>query len=263
MLGCLVEVVGISGGALFALLYVLGYTLEEIERLSIEFDFSILRSINVDSLFTFPIAFGIDSGEALERLIETILRQKGFSATTTFSELGKRCPLGFRCYATEIRTSTVREFSRTKTPSTSVLFALRASMSLPFLYTPVRCPSSTDILMDGGILHNLPIVFMTEEERAHTLGVHFAEDPSIAEGEVDPDITDICRYIYSSVLHMRSMPVTGSIISIPLGNSATAVNFELSADEKRGLIAKGERATEEYLLSTRKTRRVIRRLSAS
>lgn len=259
MLGCLVEVAGISGGALFALLYVLGYTLEEIERLSIEFDFSILRSFNVDSLFTFPIAFGIDSGEALERLVETILRQKGFSATTTFSEMKARCPLKFRCYATEIRSSTVREFSAAKTPSTPVLFALRASMSLPFLYTPVRCPSSTDILMDGGILHNLPTVFMTEEERADTLGVHFAEDHSIAQE--DPDITDICRYIYSGVLHMRSMPVSGTIISIPLGNSATAVNFELSADEKKRLIATGERATEAYIWA--RHTRSIRRLSAS
>jgi hypothetical protein len=37
MLTCVKEMIGISAGSLFSLLWVLGYTLEELERLSIEF----------------------------------------------------------------------------------------------------------------------------------------------------------------------------------------------------------------------------------
>jgi NTE family protein len=56
----------------------------------------------------------------------------------------------------------VKEMSYEKTPDMSVAKAIRASMSLPILYTPVKDGDS--LLVDGGLLHNLPLAFLKEEE---------------------------------------------------------------------------------------------------
>ena len=57
------EIFGVSGGALIGLAYCLGYSLEQLERLALELDFSILKNISPESAFEFPITFGLDSGD--------------------------------------------------------------------------------------------------------------------------------------------------------------------------------------------------------
>jgi predicted acylesterase/phospholipase RssA len=265
LLHSVVEMIGISGGALFALLYILGYTLHDIERLSLEFDFSILRNIDIEMACMFPITFGLDTGETLSRLVETILKQKGFSASTTFAALAERCPIRFRCYATEIQSSTIREFSVTKTPSMTVLLAVRASMCLPFLYMPIRDPNSTDILMDGGVLHNLPIAFMNPEEVAETFSIQFMEGKTNPSTE-EIGMFDMFRYIFNSTIRMKQIPYNGiypdNLLRIPIGNAETAVSFEQTVEEKSACIAIGERITTEFL---QKNHRVLpkRRFSAA
>jgi predicted acylesterase/phospholipase RssA len=251
LLHSVTEVIGVSGGALFALLFSLGYTLNEIERLSLQFDFTLLRNIDMELACMFPITFGLDTGENLEKLIHSILRQKGFSASTTFADLALSCPIQFRCYATEIQSSTIREFSAKATPTTSVLFAVRASMSLPFLYTPVKDPHSSDILMDGGILHNHPISFLTSAEAADTLSVQFIEDISYEPSQEDPGILDMFRYVYNGVIRLRANPYDTiypeNILSIPMGSAETAMSFEQSTEDKAAAIAIGEQKTTEFL----------------
>jgi len=265
MLHCLKEMIGISGGAFFCLLYVLGYTLDEIERLSIEFDFSVLRTIEPDSKFMFPITFGLDPGNSIERLIHSVLRQKGFGPDTTFRDLADHYPIGLRCYATELQTSKVREFSVKASPHTKIVFAIHASMALPVLYTPVKDPDSPILLVDGGILHNLPLVFLNQQETAETIGILFTggEDEGQSESQ-EPTIIDICRYIYNTVNVMRTLPYIEkykeNLITINLG-SQTAFNFEETPASRAGLIEAAMKQANTFIYGFRFSR-PARRFSA-
>jgi len=265
MLHCLKEMIGISGGAFFCLLYVLGYTLDEIERLSIEFDFSVLRTIEPDSMFMFPLTFGLDAGDSIERLILSVLRQKGFGPTTTFRDLADRCLISLRCYATELQTSKIREFSVKASPHTRIVFAIHASMALPVLYTPVKDPASNILLVDGGILHNLPLVFLHERETAETIGILFTggEDEGQSESQ-EPTIIDICRYIYNTVNVMRTLPYIEkykeNLIQINLG-ATTAFNFEETPASRAALIEAAMIQANKYIYGFRFSR-PTRRFSA-
>lgn len=249
MLSCVKEMIGISAGSLFCLLWVLQYTLAETERLALEFDFRVLRNIEPESAFMFPITFGFDTGDGLDRLIVSILRQKGFDADATFADVAKQYPIALRCYATELQTRKIREFGTSKTPHVSIRFALRASMSLPFLYTPVKDLSSEALLIDGGVLNNLPMVFLKESECLETWGVLF----QLSDTErIEPvnDLLEMFKYIWDGMTFMRSSLFVerykDRVIIIPT-DKYNGINFEETKESRKELIEQARRATLAFL----------------
>jgi predicted acylesterase/phospholipase RssA len=254
------EIFGVSGGALFGLAYCLGYSLEQLERLALELDFSVLRDISPESAFAFPTTFGLDPGEGLEKLLTSLLTRKGYQHDIPFNKLKTTCQ--FRCYATDIQTNSVREFSLQKTPTISVKLAVRASMSLPVMYTPVKDPLTGHLLMDGGILHNLPLVFLNEKERSETMAVLFTKTSRTVNEQLD--LLDLFQCVYDSMTYMRNEPFIKAyrqnIVLIPL-KDVNALHFDLTKEHKKELIELASVETKKYLFT--QNSKPIRRYSCS
>ena len=70
-----------------------------------------------------------------------------YSHIKSFDEL----PIPFRCVATEIGTGSAHVFK-----DGSLSEALRATMSLPAIFTPVKTKDGK-VFVDGGLLNNLPV----------------------------------------------------------------------------------------------------------
>jgi len=249
------EVIGISAGAFIALLWILEYTIPQIELLALEFDFTVLRNIEPENILSFPMTFGLDDGTKVDKLITSVLRQKGFSPDATFEQIHAKHSMHLRCYATELQTSRVREFSTSKTPKISVKFAIRASMSLPFFYTPVKDPSSHALLVDGAVLHNLPLAFLKEHEVCETWGVLFIIESSSDTIKPVEDIMQVVRYIYDSYTIMKNIPYTDKfadkIISIPTGDFGT-LQFEKTREQRAELIQRAYQITKKFIYSLSK-----------
>ena len=258
------EVIGISAGAFFSLLWILDYTVAQIEQLSLELDFTKLRNIQPETVLSFPLTFGLDDGQGIEKLIGSVLKQKGLSPEATFEQVAVKYPKHLRCFATELQTSKVREFSTVKTPKTSVKFAIRASMSLPLFYTPVKEESTGALLMDGALLNNLPLVFLNEYEIRETWGVLFAIEQGTKIAPVD-DIMELIRYIYDSSKVMKSVPYidkfSDRLILIPT-NEFSALNFEEPREERKKLIDRAHDLTKKFIYSYSKSSTPLRRFSA-
>jgi predicted acylesterase/phospholipase RssA len=256
LLRCVKEVIGISAGSLFALLYAVGYSLSDMKRLALEFDFTVLKTISFDSLLEFPLTFGLDRGESLEKLLSSILRHQGLSPTITFAELARVRPLRFRCYATELQGPRVKEFSLEKTPNTSLVFACRASMSLPFLYTPIKDPDSPALYMDGGLLNNLPFAFLSVQEIQETLGVMFTVQRKTESKSIET-IFDLLKYMYDAAVLMKSHSFLEHykhrIVQIPL-EDFSSMNFSVDSEQRAEMISIAEKATRDFLLRAEKPR---------
>jgi predicted acylesterase/phospholipase RssA len=252
LLDCVKEVIGISGGALFALAAVLGYSVTQMERLAVEFDFTVLGILDPEDFLTFPLTFGLNSGEAVEKLIGSILRQKGFSPDITFAEMAvnKKTRFRFRCYASELQTSSVKELSVGKTPNMMVRTAVRASMSLPVLYTPVK--EGDSLLVDGGLLHNLPLVFLTEEEIAETWAVLFTSGKAVSVKPLD-GLMDFLTSIYNGMLSMRNIPYIEKYKDriILIKNEFDALSFEESSEGRAKFIEVCRKSGWAFLEGTR------------
>ena len=256
LLGCVKEMIGISAGALFALLYVLGYSIDQIEELALNFDFRILGDINPEDLLLFSVTLGLNSGDMLDKLVGSVLHQKGFDKDVTFSQLATKTQFGFRCYATELQTSTIKEMSAATTPDMLVRTAVRASMSLPIMYSPV--PYDSTLLVDGGLLHNLPLVFLNEAEVADTWGVLFVSPNK--KVEVIDSVVDFFKYIYDGVVLMRNLPCIQKYkerLIVIESDDFSSLNFGESKASRAEFIRRAELATISFLGSRKVPRRRV------
>lgn len=264
------EYVGVSAGALVGFCFVLGFTMEEMLKVVTEFDFSVLQNTHPELVLEFFSTFGIDSGEQLEKFTKSLLRIKGFPDTMTFAQWATQCPKAprLRCYATNLNRNELKEFSLEKTPHTTLVYALRASMSLPLYFTPVKDPETGNLLVDGGMIHNFPINELTEEEKQDALGISFLY--SNQKEHAIEDFVGLLSQMYNCGFNPRTYQAQkdNKMRCIVVGTKEmTAYNFDLSKEFRQDLIQLGRDAAEtfctSYLTLLREHQPLRRRYSVS
>ena len=241
------EYLGISSGAFCAFCLAIGCTLSELRMVVTMLDFGLMRHVEPETIFQFPETFGLDDGANLDRLIVAILKSKKLSPDLTFGDMGSFA-IGLRIYATDLNTCLIQEFSAAATPGVSVRAGLRASMCIPFYFTPVR-DLSGHTFVDGGVISHLPFAMLTEKERQTTLCLAFSGDH---KPKVEP-IKDLAGFVsqlyYSLQFHaIKSLSDSwGSHVAILPCGKFLATNFEASMEEKVELIDLGRKGMEEFL----------------
>lgn len=251
MLRTVREYIGVSAGALMALCMVIGYTPDTLVNFCLQFDFSTIRALDPENMLEFLDRFGIDNGDRLRCLLESILRQKNLAATTTFSDIRKALPAAarLRIFASDIFTVQPREFSEAVTPNVSVITALMASMCIPGYFVPVEDPITGHLLVDGGALHNFPLAFLSEKEQKTSLGITFSEDH--VEVKSIQTFFDYLKQIYACFYIPRTYSIWDRnrerIIIVECGDYPMW-DFEASQEVRKEMVEKGRHATEGYLL---------------
>lgn len=243
------EYIGVSAGALVGFSSMLGYTIDEMKKVVTEFDFTILQNAHPELVLDFFSTYGADTGEQLEKFLKALLRLKGHSVELTFGDWAKQFPKAkrLRCYAANLNTSKLKEFSTEQTPDISFVFALRASMSLPLYFTPMKDPETGHLLVDGGVIHNFPMNYLTEIEKEETVGISFLY--SRQETEEILDFLGFVTQLYNCGFNPRTYQVQQEnklrCIIVPTGQ-LSAYNFDLTKEFREELIELGRQAAEDY-----------------
>jgi predicted acylesterase/phospholipase RssA len=238
------EYIGTSAGALMSFCICIGYTIAELKSLCLGFDFSLMQSLDPETMLEMPTTFGLDSGENLQKLLRVLLKTKGHSADINFEDL--KGPQ-LRIYAFDLDEGVQREFSVTETPKCPIVTAVAASMSVPFYFTPVRDPVSGHRLIDGGIIAHFPFHHLSAEERAETIGFSFTRGPS--KTEVTTIISYILKLAYCVDSHQNRQlytPWGHRIVQIDCGGFPS-FQFDSATEQKAALIAAGAAAAETFL----------------
>ena len=258
------EWVGVSAGALIGFLFVLGYTFDQIEKTAKSLDFGILRLVDPEYALDFFESYGLDPGTNLEKFLQSLIRIRGFPATLTFAQAKEKGLPEFRCYATSLQDGTLTEFSTKKTPSMTLVTALRASMSLPFYFYPVKGPSG-ETWVDGGLMGNYPMDHLTEREAAQSLGFTFAPNESRSEpiDSFEKFVAQTLMSMGSNEIHKKIQYYAKNTVVIPCAEYPMW-NFEASLEDKERLMEIGERAMRDFMeTGHRRAPRGIRRYSVS
>ncbi len=172
-------ITGTSMGSIVGALYSIGYNAEELENIvksqdweSILFDVLPRTSVSmeekdVDAKFavTFPmdglkikLPSGMVSGQNVTQLLTRLTY--GYHNVNDFNNL----PIPFKCIATDIENGEAVILDKGYLPE-----AIRASMSIPSMFTPVELDSL--LLVDGGLVRNFPVSDCKEMGADFVIGI--------------------------------------------------------------------------------------------
>ena len=182
-------IAGTSMGSLIGGLYAVGWSVDELDSLVRHQDWTFLltdrpKPDNLDMntrhlLTTYPLWYAFTGGKHnesagfirglnLDQLFDQLL--VGYLDSLSFDTL----PIPFACVATDVVTNTEVVFH-----SGHLKEALRASMSIPGVFSPVRIGNK--VLVDGGVMNNYPADVVRKMGADIVIGVSVQNDTLTAD----------------------------------------------------------------------------------
>ncbi len=236
--------VGTSAGAIMAYLFSLGFNTQEIGDFILDFNFEkIDPEVNIDNLL---LNHGIDTGAKIMYVLTNFLKIKYELDDITFSQHYKLTNKKLVVIGTNFSKGTEAIFSHEKTPDMSVLTAVRISISIPVVFTPVLYEG--EYYVDGALINNFPI---NKCNPATTIGIYI-------RNSANNEMTDIlslisgCFAIIGDTISLKDCdgpnknPDKFNIISIEnYKNEFT--NFNLDRDKKLKIINLGQIFAKKYV----------------
>lgn len=147
---------------------------------------------------------GFNSGQQVSFILDQVALP--YSDMKTFNDL----PTPFGCVATDLVTNRPWVFR-----SGSLATALRATMSLPAIFAPVRADGQ--VFADGGLLDNLPVDVAKDMGAELTLAIHLQVPPLqpkeylSAFGVLGESVSTVI-----AANELRSMEMADIVVSVPL-----------------------------------------------
>ena len=171
-----------------------------------------------------------------------------------FSDLDKAGGKLLKVVAADVvarRSLTFSRFNNSHESDISVMTAVRASMSYPFVFTPVRMHDN--YLSDGGICSNLPVFLFERERRSTNLPV-LAFDlivPGREKTNSDYKLFKFSEDMLMTIMESSDKLLQGLItglhyIPVTVPKGIDSLKFSLSADEQRELFRAGYAAATRY-----------------
>jgi predicted acylesterase/phospholipase RssA len=136
------------------LFIILGYNSKELYDIFIDFEFDLTQDVKISN---FIEKFGLDTGDRIEHLIKVFIKNKGFNVNITLDELFKKQQKSLALTVCNINTKQNVFFDRHNFPNIPCYIAVRASMNIPFIFTPLEYLGSSYV--DGGLTCNIPVKY--------------------------------------------------------------------------------------------------------
>jgi NTE family protein len=242
-------VCGVSIGSIIGLLYVLGYTFDDlIEELN-ELDLPQLKNFKIKNIFT---EYGFDKGLKVSNWIESLILKKGYSKKITFKQLYNIKGINLQVLASNVNKYTYTIFDTINTPDLKIKDAIRMSISIPFLFTIKEY--NNDIHVDGALINNYPIKLF-KDNLDNVLGFKLMSNGELESHNINVKIDCLEDYIYNIMkcfIVQKEKETTLSYIykdhtiCIEAEDVTHILNFELTLDEKDNLINIGYESTRKY-----------------
>jgi len=147
---------------------------------------------------------GFNTGQQVSLILDRIALP--YSELQSFNDL----PIPFACVATDLVSGKPHVFS-----NGPLALALRSTMSLPGIFTPVR--SGDHIYADGGLLNNIPIDVAKEMGADIVIGIHLETAPiSPTESLSSFAVLGQSISVMIAANELRSMEQADLLVTVPL-----------------------------------------------
>jgi predicted acylesterase/phospholipase RssA len=234
------KLVGTSAGAIICYLLSINYTVQEIKEFLLGFNFSkILIDIDLTPLLE---NHGLDNGDKFVFIFRNFLKEKYDIDDITFEDHYKLTKKNLTMIGTNYTKSCETVFNHMLTPKMSVITALRISMSIPLLFTPVKHEDCYYI--DGAFTNNFPINYCNPNS---TLGIYvnYCKENTLNNFM---SMTLNCLYILGDVVTKKYCNDKYNIIEImDCLDTNIMIDFNLNMETKETFINIGVEAAKKYI----------------
>ena len=245
---------GCSGGALTALMGVLGASSAWLRDAAEHFPTNVIGAIDHSLLADFWNAWGVNSGDALVDCIACFVDTwEPGSSTWTFADLATKRPghtLGF--LTTAVSRGGPLLFSTETTPTVRIVDALRASMGIPVFYTPLSLQLNDgppELFCDGFLCEYLPWdTCGLGSEIASTLAI-VTDDTTVANRNLAKPCNTFLEYVSQLLLVQstaRRRPTPSHWIAIN-DTRWSGLSFDVTRADRLSLFEGGVAAAQGWL----------------
>jgi NTE family protein len=157
---------GTSAGAINAVLFAAGYSIDETLDILKKLNFNDFKDESwgiLRDMGRLREEYGWYKGDFFREWIGDLLKMKTGSADVTFKALKEATDKDLFVYATNLSTHFGEVYSPEHTPRMRVTDAVRRSMSIPLFFRAVK-DDRADIFVDGGVLNNYPVKLFDREK---------------------------------------------------------------------------------------------------
>jgi predicted acylesterase/phospholipase RssA len=233
--------IGTSIGALICFLLSLKYSIYDIKIFLINFNFKFLEpDIDIDELL---LNYGIDNGDKILYIISMFLNNKYNLNNLTFIEHYNLLNVKLSIVGSNYTLQREENFNYIETPNMSILTALRISISVPILFTPVLYNNMYYI--DGGIYNNCPIKYCNLDT---TLAINLLALNNSNTNNIDNIVTYFITCINLVLNNFYTLNKDHiNIIKINCNSLTNLTDFDLLEKEKNNFIKLGYEAGEKYI----------------
>jgi len=250
------EWMGVSAGSFLAMCICIGYTLDELYDVCLNFDFSHIK--DYDSVPGCLLHFGIDTGDRMQKLIEACIHVKGLSSDFSFKQCYEMFGLSLKIVATDLNDAKSVVFSPADTPDYKICYAVRASMSLPYYYQPFICPVTNHFLADGAVISNYPLFIIPKEDHIRTLSIiirtSVTKVDDIMNLSIDELVTRPLRILLMEKANLELKLYSLNCIEIQLGD-VNIMDFSFDEKTKQNIMLKGKESVIDYFKNIKIKRR--------
>lgn len=238
------NICGTSAGAFFALLITLKYSYEEIHKTLV--NINLKNKVNIYDNFDFSLffeKFGFDNGDQFNKIIDTFIKKKIKKNKVTFIDLYNYNNIELTISTTNLSKNSIEYFNYKLTPNVEINLAIRMSISIPFLFTPIKY--NNNLYVDGGLTNNLPIEYF-KDELEKTLVI------SLTSNKVYNELDSIEKYIYCILKCSFSSIDIEKVLKykkyiLLFDNKYHYLDFSINDIQKNKMIQEGAQKTEIYI----------------
>lgn len=232
---------GTSIGSLVISLYVVGYSASELYDFIKLFDLSKLKNLSILNIQL----FGLDTGSRIEYVIKRLIKGKGLNENITLKELFdvKKKKIIFTTVC--VNTMDIKYLSHETHPNMPLFLAIRMSISLPFIYVPIKydkkiyLDGDNYLYIDGGCFDNYPINIFKNDEK-NTLGINLVDSKDVIENidNLETYILRVLKCLMVGISFNAKKGFENNTIDIHL-ESINIVNYEIDNNKKDEIFLKG------------------------
>uniref|UniRef100_A0A6C0H8Y7 PNPLA domain-containing protein n=1 Tax=viral metagenome TaxID=1070528 RepID=A0A6C0H8Y7_9ZZZZ len=230
--------VGTSIGAIICFLLSIKYTPVELKHFIINFNFNYVnQKINISNIL---LHYGFIDGHKYIFILKKFLENKYNILDITFNDHYLLTNNKLTIIGTNFTKGTEKIFDYINTPNMSILLAIRISISIPIIFTPIFYED--EYYIDGGVTNNFPLKYCIMK---NTIAIYIKNNINNKLNNVMSLMMGCCNILFNTI-SLKDNIKTLNIIEILLEISDINI-INVNNETKNLILSIGHNAAIKYI----------------